>query len=167
LALYTAGQRVRASELNRLPQTYFVESDQTVNNSTTLVNIPGLSFAADVNAKYLAECFIVYQTNDTADFKLAWTGPASFSGWFSMTGVVLGSAGGNPGDLDAGVTLTITDSVARCGDGTQPLMVTVQSYIAIAGTAGTVQLKFAQNTINASNTIISTGSMMRVTKLSS
>lgn len=166
MPLYTAGQKIRASELNALPQTYFMASDlnSTVAYTTAYVNATGLSFAADANAKYLAELTIYYMAPTARDIIVAWTVPVGTTGWFGANGIDSGSGAGGVGSDNRQALDPATGVHAFGGSDGITLNATPHAYLSIGANAGTVQFKFAQLSAG-STTTLRAGSCMRVTRL--
>lgn len=137
-------------------------SDQTVNNSTVLVNDTEL-FAPNLvaGATYIFRGYIVYtSTTATPDFNLTFTGPAgSVINW-----------------VPAGISITATtdDSTVRlpatAGTVTRSagtiagvdMVVPCQGIIVTAGTAGTLQLQWSQRVATVENTLVRTNSWLYV-----
>lgn len=128
-----------------LPISAIKGSDQTVNNSATLVNDNTLLIPVAANATYEFRLRLAYNSGATPGFKFTFTVPAGAAVRFNslvMNGGGLKSFTHAPGDtpaLDGGAT---------------DLPVTLWGEITVAGTPGTVQLQWAQVTANASNTIV-------------
>jgi hypothetical protein len=171
---YTAGQRIRGSEINALPQVYRVQTPQICNNSATLRDVAGLAFSAEVNGWYLVECFLAYHATQAFDIKFAWVVPSGtvqgdspiYTGsWWSAQGVDPGSSVGTPGALDAAINLSLPTSHARSGDDVVPVLACPVAFVQLGGTAGTVKLQFAQSVAGVHDTTIRTGSCMRVSRL--
>jgi hypothetical protein len=163
---YTAGQRIRGSEINALPQMYFVAADVTKNNSTVFSNVTGLAFTAEANAKYLVELFLAYQTDATRDIRFQWTFPAGATAWWGADGVDAGSGSGASGSINR---QTLAANGIHGFNGEPAVGVNTNAkptaVFTTAGTAGTIQLQFAQLTAGAFNTTVLAGSCMRVTRL--
>ena len=164
MPLYLAGQKIRGSEINSLPQTYFVQSDQIINSNTNLIACVGLSFAAEANVRYFVECLLGYLSTAAADIKLGFAGPAGMTGWWTANGLNTGAAAG-VGNLDAVVVENYVALHARAGADPSPVLATPAAYMKLAAALGTVQLMFAQNSAVNFNTKILAGSVMRVTRL--
>lgn len=163
MTLYTAGQKIRASELNQLPQMYFVTSDLTKNNSITLGNVTGLGFAAGVSSRYLIELFLFYRTNITADIRFAWSYPTGANARWGADGTEIG-AGSSIGSNNH-QSLSESGVHAFTGDnGVDAYCCPVAQFTTDATHPGTIQLQFAQYLANGSDTIVRSGSTMRVTQ---
>ena len=163
MALYVAGQRIRASELNRLPQTYRITNDTTVNTSAAYLNAGAMAFSGEANGIYLLEPFVCYRTGSVPGIKFRWQIPDGVTGWWGAQAVT-GSS--RIGDFDSSSFLN--DFTANFGASGDSILAQViaQKAVAIYSTIpGTMQLQFAQTTADPSNTTIKSGSVMRVTQL--
>jgi len=173
MVLYTAGQRIRGSEINSLPQLYRVTTPQICNNSTTLRDVAGLAFAADANAAYLVECFLAYHATTGGDIKFAFApaglfvqgdSPVYTGSWWAAQGIDPNAAGAR-GDFDARIKATLTTSWERAGDNADPVLACPVAFVQIGAAAGTVRLQFAQQNLAVHDTTIRVGSCMRVSRL--
>jgi hypothetical protein len=136
-----------------------VASDQTVNNSTTLVNIPGLSFPVGANEAWQWYCFITGSSGTTPDWKFNITSPASVASvryYFNGDGGMISGAF---------VFAAFASTVQIVGTGTESIIQCIGSFLN-GPNAGTVQVQFAQNTANASNTIVRANSYVRAERIS-
>lgn len=176
MTLYAAGQKVRAAELNTLPQMYRATAPTFSPNSTTLKDIIGLAFQADASALYLVEGYLAYHASSGADLKLAWSLPSDYvpgngaagtGSWWAAAGLNLGASTSTAvGDLDAVVNDSLTVIHQRAGNDGAPAFCYVAASILMGPTAGTCKLQFAQLNATAHNTTIRAGSCLRVTKMS-
>lgn len=135
--------------------TYIVKSaDETVNNSSTLQNDDDFSFSVATNSKYLVEMYLLINSGTTPDFKYAWSLPASATanGVYNATSSQFNQNG----------NLTSAQSVDGAGG---ERMTVVFFILETAGTAGTAQFQWAQNTADLSNTVVGAGSVMRYRKV--
>jgi hypothetical protein len=174
MPLYTAGQRIRGSEINALPQLYRVTTPQICNNSATLRDVAGLAFTGDVNAAYLVECFLFCHVATTGNIKFVWSVPAGtlqadsptqYAGsiWAAQ-GIAL-AAGSGSGSLDSRASATLTNAQARSGDAATAILIIPVAIIAIGATSGTVKLQYAQNSAVVHDTTVRANSCMRVSRL--
>jgi hypothetical protein len=165
MPLYTAGQRIRGSEINALPQVYCMTADltSTVIFTTAYVNATGLAFAAEANARYLVELFLHYNAPAARDIMCAWTYPAGATGRWGADGIESGSGGGAVGQVNR---QSLAENGAHAFNGSDAIDVfaaPVTSWL-IGTTPGTVQFKFAQLSAGGS-TILKAGSAMRVSRM--
>jgi hypothetical protein len=178
VTLYTAGQKVRAAELNTLPQMSNVVSDQ-VNASTTFANVAGMSFSADASTRYFIEFFISYLAAIERDMKLQLQFPVGTTGWFTARGIdaaaPAGANAGSTGDFNGqslgpnGVHAFAGSSGAGLApaDPANGMFCSPSAMLLTSTLAGTIQLQFAllATGSGAGNCTIKAGSGMRVTKL--
>jgi len=165
MPLYTAGQRIRGSEINALPQTYRVTTDQS-NNTVSLINCAGLAFTGEVNAAYLVECFLFYSAKMATDIAVQWTCPSGASGFWGASGTESGSGSGAVGQVNRqGLPIPTGLHAFNGDDGVAAVYADPVASIFLTN-AGTVQLQFRQLTVNTPNpTIIRAGSAIRVSRL--
>lgn len=174
MPLYTAGQRIRASEINALPQLYRVTTPQICNNSATLRDVTGLAFQADINALYLVECFLFCHVSTAGNIKFAWVvpsgtlqtdSPTQYAGSIWGAQGIVSSAGSGAGSLDSRVSAALTTAQARSGDAGTAILLCPVMVVAIGTTSGTVKLQYAQNAATVHDTTVRAGSTMRVSRL--
>lgn len=165
MTLYTAGQKIRASELNALPQMVYMTGDQTSTTAytTSYVNATGMSFAAEITSRYLAELFLYYNAPAARDIIVAWTVPTGATAQWGAAGVESGAASGGVGQMN-GQSVAVTGVHAFAGSDSIDMFAAPVASFLIGGTAGTVQLKFAQFSAGGTTTLRA-GSAMRITKL--
>lgn len=166
MPLYAAGQKIRGNEINALPQTYRVTSNQVINNNTNLINAVGLAFQGEANGIYLVEGLVCYKSNATPGLKLAWSIPVGVTGWGGMQG----TAGPTNRVSDWNAVAFLDDFTATfgiTGDDTSwgAIICSPLACMTFGANAGTAQLRFAQNTAQASNTTIYAGSCLRVSRI--
>lgn len=169
---FVAGQKVRAQELNDLVLGVVMNADVTKNNSTVLSNATGLSIPLAANATYGLDGWLHWTSNPTADIKFQYTYPAGTTGWWAGIGPavlpapLVGQERINYTDFGS---VSIAGPLAFAGDDEFTATVYVSAiprgYIVTSSTSGNLQLQFAQNTANVSNTILRAGSHLRVTRL--
>jgi len=128
-------------------------ADETVNNSATFQNDDHL-FHSVVTGTYFFRHQWVYNTGATPDLKSQYTTPASTTmRYWTQASISTHAASG----------LTQASSVIYDGDG-QDVSVTTAGRMTIT-TAGTFQWQWAQNTANASNTIVREAAYLEITRL--
>lgn len=177
---FTAGQKLRASDLNALGGgtvgggsnptggTAIMTTNVTVTNSTSFSNATGLAFDLAASSTYVFDAWILYTAIAAADMKMRPGPPSGGTGYWSLVGFgrdvsptidVGGGAAFMAADL--GTSLTVAgDSV-----GTTLLAAVMHGYVTTT-TAGTQQLVMAQRSANATGTVLKAGSWLRVTKVS-
>lgn len=159
-----SGQEITSARLATLVTVdALATSNQSVNNSTTLVSDTVLTFTVAANENYVFEAVIFYTAGSTADFKYGFAIPTSASLNWSATKL-------SPSDVfeqvtAAGLTTSDQTNVAGGGGTTHPANART---IRIAGTlrtdsnAGSLTFRFAQNSAVAENATRHAGSSMSV-----
>lgn len=166
MTTFLAGEKLRASELNSyVPILGRATADTTKNASTTLGDVTGLAVTLEANATYVFDGYVAYSSGATPDIKFGWTVPSGVTGHWSLHG--MGTSSSWPGNIDSQHVTSYSSTIPAGGDGTTPtLAVWPLGYLVMDTTAGTVQLRFAQNTSNASDTTVLTGSWLRFQRVS-
>lgn len=134
-------------------------SNTTVNNSTTFVNVSGLSFTVGASETWTFQFHVYMISNVAADAKLTLTLPTT------PTAVRYGVASNDPG---------VTTNKAATAGGTAIVFSTQgnDEFVVLAGilrngaSSGTVQLQFAQNTAHVSNSIVYLDSYFEAQRIS-
>ena len=170
-----AGEDLTAGRLNALydeNRTVYQSSDQTVNNSTTLVSSTSLTVTVAANSTYIFDAWLHWESNPTADFKFILSVPAGATGRWSPICPTDASApivGAERINYTVFQTEALTVSWSGAGDdtttGTIFICARPSGYIVTAGNSGSATIQFAQNVANVSNTRLKTGSWMRLTKV--
>lgn len=167
LTPFTAGEDLTAARLNAafdiIRVVVQVGDSANVNNSTTLVSSTYLTLAVEASAVYLAEYELIYDTNSTADFKSSLTLPAgatvTLARWTSgTTGTAIDSA------IEHNADTLVTMSSGGVAVGTR-MSCRRAGIVVMSTTAGNATIQFAQNVANVSNTFLSRGSWLRLTKV--
>ncbi len=175
MALYTAGQKLRVSDLSGTggstgvtSNTVIMSGDVTVNNSTTFTDATGLSVAVVASATYKWDGWLMYTATSTPDLKISPSSPSGTTGYWSLSG--FGRDVSPAIDTGAGATFMVADigtSLTVAGDsaGTARIACRATGHFTTT-TAGTFKLRVAQRTANASNTVLKAGSWMDVVRIS-
>jgi hypothetical protein len=139
-----------------LPIKVVKPSNQTVNNSSTLVNDNALVLPVASNSVYDFQLRLIYNSLATPGFKFHFTLPAG--GTMSYTS-----------HLKSGGTFQLfvnNDASTPSADGVAAdAAILVVGEIFIAGTPGNVTLQWAQSTANASNTIVASNSTFKARQI--
>jgi hypothetical protein len=160
---YTAGQRIRGSEINALPQLYRVTTDQT-NSTASFADVVGLAFTGEVSGLYLVECFLIYKSPAARDIRFQWVVPSGTTGWWAANGNEAGSS--TVGQTNRQTLAIQTPGVhAFAGDDALESNVTPWAYVALGGVAGTVKLQQSQLSAGTGPTLVRAGSSIRVSRL--
>lgn len=136
---------------------------QVVNNSIAFVNDDALLLPLQANARYVLDGFLIWDSGTTADIKFDWVGPAGFTvgRWavnsIDTTSTTLTGAG------NVGQSGTAATAIPRGGVGIGTFVSGLLfGLVTTAGTAGNLQLRWAQNALEAVNTRIKTESWIRL-----
>lgn len=163
-----AGQVMTADAMNaRHPRLIVQQNDQTVTNSTTLIDSE-ITFIPEPNALFAYELFISYSAIDVADFKWAWNAPGAPLASFTMS--YAASAANTSADTGSLIIFrrpgNTTARIAGGTDAASPPGRFHSAYdrgtFATDGTNSSVTMQFAQNTANAGQTILRGGNQTRM-----
>lgn len=124
-----------------------------INNSTVLVNDATLATVLPaVTGIYRWRDTVVYSSSQAGDYKIAYTWPGT--AWWGTSAGLAVAATGTTGDTQVAVTIVSGTSSPLGGAavGTR-LLVVVEGEVTLAGVGGTLQLQYAQQTADATNTI--------------
>jgi hypothetical protein len=131
-------------------------ADESVQNSTTLQNDDHFSFAVGANETWVFEGWIiVFSSTATPDIKLAFTTPAGAT--LRWSGLGAGNAGT---DHEVISSSGAADSYQITSTGGVRDTILVHGVVSTGATAGTLQLQWAQNTADASTSIVEQGSYL-------
>ena len=161
LPTWSVGQVLTASDVN----TYFIPRvarktvDESVTSSIVLQNDDQLFLSADANAQYLVFGHIIYDGVTAADISVAWSGPASATFDWVSGGIQTGASTGVDTSSMSAQTLAANPAIGTIGAAAE-LVIRVQGILVTAGTAGTLQFRWCQNTSNATATIVRAGSTL-------
>lgn len=130
--------------------------NQTVTNSTVFVTA-GLPFVGQLLTSWFAQYVVRFTApNPAGDLKIQLAGPAGFAYHLTSARVDAG-----------GATVLIDDSTGTVtvqGAGATVRTVVITASVAFGLVGGAVQLQFAQNTANATGTVILAGSTVNATQ---
>lgn len=135
-----------------------------VNASTVLVNDPVLVGAVDTGATYMWEAGIFYDSSTTADIKFAFTTPTFSAMRWSGVGLAT-TAAGNEGDMRNATVAVSGTSTQFGGIGVGTIIFAKIEGFIVTTAAGNIQLQFAQQTSDATNTTIRNGSYLRIWRM--
>lgn len=162
-----AGQTVTASMLrSMLPQTVRKTADESRSATTTFADDTHLVFAAEASAVYTMVGWIKYFASTTPDIKMQFSVPSGCLGEWAWL---------MPGATTAGTTTTgysirtDTNDVAgsRTGYGTSDtnMFTPISGIFRMSTTAGNIALQWAQNTSDATATVLFTDSWLQYTRI--
>jgi hypothetical protein len=141
------------SSIGRIYKT----ANQTVFNSTTLVNDNHLFAALAANERLFFEVRLRARSNSTADMKFAFTVPSG--------AIIRWSRPASSSNLmDDEISGSDTTSIisGNGGGGGNNMIVPLSGYVINGATPGNLQLRWAQNTANANNTEVLSDSILTV-----
>lgn len=149
--------------------TYVLKTvNETVNNSVTLQNDDALAFSALANSTYAVQLFILYDSSTTADFRYDFTLPVSAIGYKSTSHAptTTTACSGTAGTFVFNDITQTDNNVGGAGTGTaNTCALVVEATIITAGTSGTVQVRWAQGTLDATDTVVRANSWIRYRKI--
>jgi hypothetical protein len=142
-------------------------ADETINNSIALQDDDDLALTVVESTAYTLDAMIINSASTTSDLQLAFTGPAGASldwvprGLSTLAAATVGEvtlAASVIGDAGALVTGT-------AGVGTKTTTL-VTGLLRVGATAGTLQLRWAQGTADATDCVVHEGSYMVLRQVS-
>lgn len=148
-----------ATSLSRVEFVRATSDRAAINSSSTLVD-DGVLQAALVASEVVAfECFVVYNSDTTADIKFAFTVPASATLVWTSPNAKIDPTGTAAEGLVTSVSGT---SSGFSGSGSGDVAVLLVGTVVNSTNAGNLVLQLAQQTSNASDTIRRANSWLRV-----
>ncbi len=163
-----AGDELTADLLmSMLPRIINKSSNTTRTSTTTFSDDPDLTMQVEANATYFVEFHLHYASLDAAKFKTEWTVPSGSTGNKCVIGP--GSTA-NQADVDNvsgryGVHGFATDVTYGTRNSTVSQAYALETATLITTNAGTLAIRWAQATSNASDTTLYATSLMRVTRI--
>ena len=137
----------------------YVASDITVNNSTTFVNVTGISQLIGANEDWGFRITMIADGHSSYDFKYQWSAiPSGATGVWGSMGF----------DKDGSFTVQSQSNLATDithGGQTVPNLMIIEGFIINSSTAGTIQLQFAQYSAGADNSDVKQGTFATFYKL--
>ena len=140
----------------------FKTADQTVNNSVTRVSDTHLTAAVEASAVYLVETYLIYNSSTVADINIAWAVPSGATIKWVSDG--LSSAAANAVSSLDRTALTAGSNRVMGGVAADAVAMPV-GVLTVSATAGSLTLQWAQNTQEATDTKMLTGSWIRLTRI--
>jgi hypothetical protein len=132
---------------------------QTVNNTTTLVDVTQLAVYLAASESVFFEAVVRHNGDVPADIKIAFVAPAGATvRWDNNQSIYISS-----GDTIIVSNSEITEGATRAfGATTGTRTINIRGWVVMSTTPGALQMQFAQNTATAVDTNILAGSMLRV-----
>lgn len=144
-------------------------ADESVTSSTTLQSDNELVLAVSASATYFFRAWIMATdaTDANGDIKFAFTFPAGATCHFSGKGPhsLLASGAFGDGEYIARNTATSGSTVATYGLTTSVIGIEITGLLIVSGTAGNLQLQWAQNSSDANATTVQAGSFMTLERI--
>lgn len=167
LVPFVAGSAATASSLNNafnVERYAYQSGDQSVLNSTTLINSTFMVLPVASNGIYVLRSLVIYDANATADIQYQFTLP---SGTFVRTSIW--GSGTTAAATDATIIHSASDTgLLTAGGVATGTMMTCKTVgcIFIGITAGNCQFQFAQNALsNVNATVLKKGSFLYLRKV--
>jgi len=159
VSYFAAGEAPSATKFEALvPKIVAKVADETVNNSSAMQNDNELFIAVAASKKYRLLSRIIYNSNSTADMKFQFTYPVGLTATYSLLCVGSGLATWAVYEqYETGVGIVEGAGADRS--------IIINGTVAVGGTAGTLQLQWAQNTANLSNTVVKAGSYLELVEI--
>lgn len=132
-------------------------ADEIVNNSAVMQNDNHLFGTVSANAQYRVSLRLRVTTGVTPDFKFQFTLPAAASGFYTVLGIGAGAAALALFDDSMVLPQTI--------EGGSASQVLAEGLIVVGANAGVVQLQWAQNVANVSDTTVFTESYLELRRV--
>ncbi len=140
----------------------FKSADESVTSSTTLQNDDHLLFAVEANARYKLDGYLSYTgaVSPAGDLKIDWTIPAGASMKWASFAV-------NSNALTSYDVVVQSETGVRAYGtlGAQEMALQPKGWLVTAGTAGTLQMRWAQNASSATATVLKTGSYLELKRV--
>lgn len=151
-----AGSRLRGSVLAALfaearPLVAYKPANEVVNGSTTLQDDDDLFWPVAANARYSLRLILYMNSGATPDFKFAWSVPSGTTIIWSTIALSPTAVTNLTGPLNEGTTAVYDGQGAL-----RPIY--IDGLVRVGPTSGTLGIQWAQNSSNASDTIVAAGS---------
>lgn len=132
---------------------------QTVNNTTTLVDVTQLAVYLAASESVFFEAVVRHNGDSTADIKIAFVAPTGATiRWDNDQSTYI-----SVGDVIIVSNAEIIEGATRAfGAAAGTRTITIRGWVVMSTTSGALQMQFAQNTATVANTNILAGSTLRV-----
>lgn len=141
-------------------------SDTSKTSDTTMAKDGGFDLAVASGEQWLLEYFILIASgSQTPDIKAAIVVPAASTGWWGVDGLIESATSSAANVRRLASTSFGTGNAMAIATNTTALFARIAGLVT-AGTTGTVELWWAQNTSDATASTIKAGSLLRATKIS-
>ncbi|MFD0657166.1 hypothetical protein [Thermocatellispora tengchongensis] len=138
--------------------------DESVTNSITPQNDDHLFLPVEANTVYWLDAFIKADGAAAAEIQIGWTGPAGADLDWISDGLTTAATTGVDAVSRSLQGITNLPNVGLIGSGSN-VVIPIRGVLTVAGTAGTLQFRWAQGVANATATRVRGGSVMRLTRM--
>lgn len=151
----------------------YKSANEIVNNSSTLQNDDHLLFTGSANKSYLVRVGLIVTTVAGAgadDMKIGWSVPASTTGYYGSSADTWAAATGISPALGTGAAMVANQGISTAmvigtsGSITGGYFV-IEALIKVAGTAGTINFQWAQNSAGARDLTVEASSWLTYQQL--
>lgn len=143
-------------------------SDSAAKTNNTLANDDTLKLSVAANEVWFFEAFLIESAaNATMDFKVGWSVPAGTTMLWGTIGNGTQITGGYMGIAAGGTPTPMITESGTVSYGSQNGITghPALGIIAVGGTAGVVNLQWAQDTTDAGNLVLKANAYIRATRL--
>lgn len=166
MAVYPAvqpGQIIDEALLtSMLPDTVTKAVTEPVTSSTTMQDDDELQVPVEANARYDVLLHLLHDSATAADITIGWSGPASATMNWAMIGAQVNTtSSGTVPDVTM-QTRIISETQDLGGGASTGTYCLVHGTLTTAGTAGTLNFRWAQRVSNATATNVRAGSQLIV-----
>ena len=149
---WTSGEVLTASDVNAwfVPLNAVKGTDETVTSSTALQNDNDLVLAVPANVTYKFDCLVIYTGATGGDIKWTWAVPSGATLLYQC----LHNEGGGTGLNNSTQAYSDLNTLQAAGGASQVEAVNMRGRMTTSSTAGNLQLQWAQNSSNATATIM-------------
>ncbi|MFG3439942.1 hypothetical protein ACGF0J_22065 [Nonomuraea sp. NPDC047897] len=170
---FVPGEILSAADLMKLPQHNYVvkPSDTARANNVTIAADPHLTLAVAANTDYILDGLVRYSaTNPNGGIFLGWTAPASATMEWNPGMAVSYDTQGTPAFEQQSFPVTFAANGVGLGTGgvSNGFIIVARPYglLRVAGTAGSITMRWCQLASHADATVVRAGSWLRITKVS-
>lgn len=162
-----AGQKITASLLrSMLPQTVRKTADTSRSATTTFADDDHLTFAAEASAVYTMVGWIKYFASNTPDIKIQFSVPSGCLGewaWIMPGATTLATT--TTGYSIRTETNDVSGSRTGYGTSDSTMFTPISGLFRMSSTAGNIVLQWAQNTSDATATVMYTDSWLQFQRI--
>lgn len=161
---WVPGQILTSSDVNTyfVPKPVIKPSDTSRNSTTSMTNDPDLLLALAGSASYTINGVIFYSgpSAGSSDIKWTFTVPSGSNGQYFVAHQNL--SGQFTGAFQSNWTDTLTANTNGVGS---IMCLAIQGITVTGGSSGNLRMQWAQNTSNATNTIVQNQSYLVATRI--